>query len=159
MVTTVPMPDAAKVRHMLGLLFDGLDVKPGKRFDLAPASGAWVGLYVGADGAPLALCAVDAALAGYAGAALSMLPPAAAKDAVKAKDLSDVMVANLREVMNICSRLVMNDTSPHVRLEEIHPSARFPAGVNAVLGGQKGRVDFELNVPKYGPGTLAVVAV
>jgi hypothetical protein len=159
MATLVPMPDAAKVRSMLGLLFDGLDVKPGKKFDLTPASGAWVGLYVGKDGAPLALCAFDAALAGYAGAALSMLPPGAAKDAVKSKDLTDVMVGNLKEIMNICSRLVMTDTSPHVRLEELHPANKFPAAVNTVLGGQKGRVDFELNVPKYGPGTLAVVSV
>jgi hypothetical protein len=159
MSTTLPMPDAAKVRGMLGILFDGLEVKPGKKFDLAPASGAWVGLYVGKDNVPLALCAMDAALAGYAGAALSMLPPAVAKDAVKSKDLTDVMVQNLREIMNICSRLVMTDTSPHVRLEEVHPAAKFTAGVNAVISGQQGRVDFELNVPKYGPGTLAVVSV
>jgi hypothetical protein len=159
MATQVPMPDAAKVRSMLGMLFDGLDVKPGKKFDLTPTSGAWVGLYIGKDGTPLALCAVDAALAGYAGAALSMLPPAVAKDAVKSKDLTDVMVGNLKEIMNICSRLVMTDTSPHVRLEELHPAKAFPAGVNAVLGGQKGRVDFEINVPKYGPGTLAVLSV
>lgn len=158
MNTSVPLPDASKVRTMLGLLFDGLDVKPGRKFDLTPASGAWVGLYVAKDGTPLAICAVDAALAGYAGAALSMLPPAAAKDAVKAKDLTEVMAANLKEIMNICSRLVMTDASPHVRLEELHPASRFPAGVNAVLGGQKGRVDFELNVPRYGPGTLAVVS-
>jgi hypothetical protein len=158
MVTSVPLPDASKVRTMLGLLFDGLDVKPGKRFELTPASGAWVGLYVAADGTPLAICAADAALAGYAGAALSMLPPAAAKDAVKSKDLTDVMAANLKEIMNICSRLVMTDASPHVRLEELHPAAKFPAGVNAVLSGQKGRVDFELNVPRYGPGTLAVIS-
>ena len=159
MPTTVPLPDAARVRGMLGLLFDGLDVKPGKRFDVSPASGAWVGLYVGTDGAPLAVCVADAALAGYAGAALSMLPPAAAKDAIRSKDMTDVMVANLREIMNICSRLVMTDASPHVRLEDVHAAARAPAGVAAVLGAQKGRVDFELNVPRYGAGTLAVVSV
>lgn len=159
MSTQLPMPDAAKVRGMLGILFDGLEVKPGKKFDLTPASGAWAGLYIGKDNAPLAICVVDAALAGSAGAALSMLPPGVAKDAVKTKELTDVMVQNLREIMNICSRLVMTDTSPHVRLEEVHPAKSFSAGVNAVVGGQKGRVDFELNVPKYGPGTLSVISV
>jgi hypothetical protein len=159
MSTTVPLPDAAKVRQMLGLLFDGLEVKPGKKFDLAPASGAWAGLYIGKDNAPLALCAFDVALSGYAGAALSMLPPAVAKDAIKSKDLTDVMVGNLREIMNICSRLVMTDTSPHVRLENVHPASKFPAGMNAVISGQKGRIDFELSVPRYGAGTLAVVSV
>lgn len=41
----------------------------------------------------------------------------------------------------------------------MHPAARFPAGVNTVPSGQTERVDFELNVPRYGPGTLAVVSV
>ena len=63
MATTYPMPDAAKVKLMLGLLFDGLDVKPGKKFDIVPPLGQLVGLYVSDDGKPVAACAVDVALA------------------------------------------------------------------------------------------------
>lgn len=159
MATTCPLPDANKVRTMLGLLFDGLEVKPGKKTDLSPASGAWVALYVGDDGKPLALCAADALLAASAGAALSMLPPAVAKDAAKSKDLTDVMVGNLQEIMNICSRLVMTDTSPHLKLEKVYPSKSLPPSVTGVMTGAQGRIDFELNVPKYGPGTLSVLSI
>lgn len=158
MATAYPLPDAAKVKSLLGLLFDGLEVKSGKKFDIVPPSGSWIGLYVSDDGTPVAACAVDVLLAANSSAALSMLPPAAAKDAAKSKDLTDVMVANLREIMNICTRLLMNDSSAHLRLESLHPAKSMPAGVTAVLGGVKGRIDFELNLPKYGAGTLAVVS-
>jgi len=159
MATTYPLPDAGKVKQMLGLLFDGLEVKPGKKWDIVPPSGGWIGLYIADDGKPVALCACDAALAANSAAALSMLPPGVAKDAAKSKDLTDVMVANLREIMNICSRLLMNDTSAHLRLESLYASKAMPAPVTGVLGAPHGRIDFELNLPKYGAGTLAVVSL
>jgi hypothetical protein len=158
MAHTYPVPDAAKVRQMLGLLFEGLDVKPGKRFDIVPPSGSWVGMYVSDDGRPVAACAVDVALAANSSAALSMLPPGAAKDAAKAKELTDVMVANLREIMNICSRLLMTDSSAHLKLGKVYPSDAMPPELTALLGAARSRVDFELNVPKYGAGTLAVLS-
>jgi len=158
MATNYPMPDAAKVKLMLGLLFDGLDVKPGKKFEIVPPSGSWIGVYVADDGKPVAACAVDVALAANSSAALSMLPPGVAKDAAKTKELTDVMVANLQEIMNICSRLLMNDSSAHLRLDKVYPSKAMPPQVTALLGANPGRVDFELNVPKYGAGTLAVLS-
>ena len=158
MATAFPLPDAAKVKLLLGLLFDGLDVKPGKKFDITPPSGSWVGLYVGDDGRPVAACAADIGLATSSSAALSLLPPAAAKDAAKSKELTDVMAANLQEIMNICSRLLMADGSPHLRLDRVYPAKAMPPQLTAVLGGVQGRIDFELNVPKYGAGTLAVLS-
>ena len=158
MATAYPIPDAAKVKRMLGLLFDGLDVKPGKRFDIAPPSGSWVGVYVADDGRPVAACAVDGALAANTSAALSMLPPAAAKDAAKSRQLTDVMIANLQEVMNICSRLLMSDGSAHLKLGRVYPAQAMPPELTALLGAARGRSDFELNVPKYGTGTLAVLS-
>jgi hypothetical protein len=158
MATQYPMPDTAKVKLMLGLLFDGLDVKPGKKFEIAPPSGSWIGLYVADDGRPVAACAVDVALAASSSAALSMLPPAVAKDAAKNKELTEVMVANLQEIMNICSRLLMSDGSAHLKLQKVYPSKAMPAELATLLGAAQGRVDFELNVPKYGAGTLAVLS-
>lgn len=158
MATAYPMPDAAKVKQMLSLLFDGLEVKPGKKFDIVPPSGCWVGLYVADNGAPVAACVADVALAANSSAALSMLPPGVAKDAAKSKELTEVMVANLREIMNICTRLLMTDGSAHLRLAEVYPSKSMTADVAKVLGALQGRVDFELTVPKYGAGTMAVVS-
>lgn len=158
MATTCPMPDAPKIRSMLGMLFDGLDIKPGKKFDITPTSGSWVGLYIGDDGQPLAACVADLALAANSGAALSMMPPGVAKDAIKEKDLSEVMVANVHEVMNICTRLMMTEGSPHLRLAKLYPSKALPPEAAALLAAVKGRADFELSVPKYGPGTLSFIS-
>jgi hypothetical protein len=158
MAPQFPMPDVAKVKQMLGLLFDGLEVKPGKKFEITPPSGSWVALYVADDGRPVAVCAVDGALAANSSAALSMLPAAAAKDALRSRVLTDVMVSNLREVMNICTRLLMSDSTAHLRLESLYSAKSLPPQVAAVLGTVQGRADFELNLPKYGLGTLAVVS-
>jgi len=158
MTTAYPMPDIAKVKTMLELLFDGLEVKAGKKFDIVPPSGSWIGLYVSDDGKPVAACAVDCALAANSSAALSMLPPGVAKDAAKSKELTDVMISNLHEIMNICTRLLMNDSSAHLKLATVHPSKAMPAELGALLGAVKGRADFELSMPKYGPGTLSVVS-
>jgi hypothetical protein len=152
------MPDANKVRAMLGILFDGLDVRRGKRFEVEPASHCWVGVYVADDGAPVAACIADRALAANASAALSMLPPAVARDAAILGSLSDGMVENLHEVLNICSRLLMNEGCQHLKLKNVYPAEALPKAVARLFAAQKGRVDFELDFPKYGPGTLAVVS-
>jgi hypothetical protein len=159
MATAYPLPDVAKIKQVLGLLFDGLDVKPGGTFDGTPAGGAWFGVFVADDGAPVALCGADANLAASFGAAFSMLPPAAVKDAVKSRELTAVMIDNLREIMNISTRLVMNESSPHLRLEQIHSVKSLPASATALLGAPNGRSEFQIQMPKYGGGVLTLISI
>jgi hypothetical protein len=153
-----PLPDGPKILDLLGLLFDGLDVKPGGAFDQSPAGGAWFGVFVADGGEPVALCGADANLAASFGAALSMLPPLAVKEAAKARELTAVMIDNVREIMNICTRLVMDTTSPHLRLEQIYPVKSLPAAASALLGAPKGRREFQVQLTKYGGGVLTFVA-
>jgi hypothetical protein len=158
MATAYPLPDGAKIVQLLGILFDGLDVKPGGTFDQTPAGGAWFGVFVTDAGAPVALCGADANLAASFGGALSMLPVAAAKDAAKARQLTDVMVENVREIMNICTRLVMDATSPHLKLDQLYPTKSLPAAALALLGAPQGRREFQVQLPKYGGGVLTVLS-
>ena len=156
--TRYPLPEASKIKQILGLLFDGLDVKPGGRLDCAPSSGAYVGVYVCDDGAPVALCACDADLAAYWGSALSMLPPALARDAAQSRQLTELMVGNLREIMNICTRLVMCERSPHLRLGDIYPVNELPGEAATLMGTAPGRSDFQIGLRKYGQGQLALLS-
>lgn len=158
MSTAYPLPDGARVSELLGILFDGLDVKPGGKFDQTPAGGAWFGVFIADSGAPVALCGADANLAASFGAGLSMLPVAAAKDAAKTHELTSVMVENVREIMNICTRLVMDAASPHLRLEQVYSCKSLPAPANALLSAPQGRREFQIQVPKYGGGVLTVVS-
>jgi len=158
MATAYPLPDGAKIVQLLGIMFDGLDVKPGGTFDQTPAGGAWFGVFVTDAGAPVALCGADASLAASFGGALSMLPVAAAKDAAKARQLTDVMIENVREIMNICTRLVMDATSPHLKLDQLYPTKSLPAAALALLGAPQGRREFQVQLPKYGGGVLTVLS-
>jgi hypothetical protein len=155
--TAYPLPDINQVRDLLGMLFDGLAVKAGAKLDLSPKSSAYAACYVTDAGAPAALCACDISFAANSGAALSMLPPNIAKDAVRTQQLTEVMIANLREVMNICTRLVLRENSPHLRLDAVCPIGKLPPAAAAIVGGAKGRIDFEIGLGKYGGGIVAVL--
>jgi hypothetical protein len=157
--TRYPLPDVAQVRELLGMLFDGITVKAGAKLDPAPKGKPYFGFYVADDGSPAGLVGCDLAFASNSGAALSMLPPNAAKDAVKTKELTDVMIANLREVMNICTRLLLKESSPHVRLLLVSEVAGLPPPAAAIISAPNGRVDFEIGLGKYGSGLLAVLAM
>ena len=154
MATAYPLPDASKILQMLGLLFDGLDVKLGGTFDQTPGGGAWFGVFVADSGEPVALCGADANLAATLGCAFSMLPPGMAKEVAKTRDLTDVMIGNMREIMNICTRLVMDSASPHLKLEQIYSRKSLPASAAALLGAPTGRREFQVQVQKYGVGVL-----
>jgi hypothetical protein len=154
-----PLPDLNLVRELLGMLFDGLVVKTGAKLDVSPKSTGWVAVYVTDDGKPAALCACDLAFAANSGAALSMLPPGVAKDSLKSGQLTEVMVANLREVMNICTRLILHEGTAHVRLESVCPTAKLPPAVASLAAAPKARIDFDVTLGKYGGGILAALAI
>lgn len=158
MSSAYPLPEVSKIIEILGLLFDGLEVKLGGTFDQTPAGGAWFGVFIADSGEPVALCGVDVNLAANFGAAFSMLPVNAAKEAAKARELTSVMTDNLREIMNICTRLVMDSTSPHLKLEQIYPVKNLPAAAAALLAPGTRRREFQLQMPKYGGGVLTLLA-
>jgi hypothetical protein len=154
-----PIPDLAQVKDLLGMLFDGLSVKLGPKLDVAPKANSYFGVYVSDDGSPAALCGCDLAFAANSGAALSLLPPNAAKEAMKDKELTPVMLANLHEVMNICTRLMLRDGSPHLKLRELCALGALPPPAAAIIGAPRNRVDFEIGIGKYGVGVLAVMCL
>jgi hypothetical protein len=158
-MNTYPLPDLAQVRELLGMLFDGLVVKSGAKCDVSAGSGSYAGVYVTDDGTPVALCACNIAFAANSGAALSMLPLNVAKECIKSKELTEVMLGNLREVMNICTRLLMNEVSPHLRLAELCPIKALTGPAAAIIGAAVGRVDFDIGLGKYGNGLLALITL
>ncbi len=116
-------------------------------------------MFVSDGGVPVALCGADISLAASFGAAFSMLPAAAVKDAAKSKELTQVMVDNLREIMNICSRLVMSESSPHLRLDQVYAVKSLPAPAAALLNAAgNAHSEFQLQMPKYGGGVLSLLS-
>lgn len=155
----IPLPDARYTATLLAMLFDGLTVKPGAKWDPATGPGAWCAVYVNDEGVPSAFCACDIAFAANAGAALSMLPPGVAKDAIRERSLTDVMQANLHEVMNICTRLVVRENAAHLRLNGVSAVTALAPDRAALLKGARSRVDFDIAIARYGSGQLTVLSV
>ena len=85
--------------------------------------------------------------------------PNVAKEAAKDKELTPVMLANLHEVMNICTRLMLRDDSPHLKLHELCALDALPARAAAIVAAPKGRIDFEVGLGKYGSGALCVMCL
>jgi hypothetical protein len=158
MATAFPLPDVPKVQSILGALFEGLEVKAGGTFDKTFAGGAFFGVFIGTGDVPMVLCGADLNLAASLSAALSMLPPAAVKEAVEKRELGNMMRENLHEIMNICTRLVLDSTSPHVKLDQVYPYKSLPAVAAAILDAAQGHREFQLQLPRYGGGVLSVLS-
>jgi hypothetical protein len=156
--TAYPLPDVRKVQDILGMLFDGLDVKAGGTFNQTPDGGAWFGVFIDGSAAPVALCGADVGLAASLSSALSMLPPTIVKEAVRTRELTPGMRENLHEVMNICTRLVLDSTSPHLKLDQLCPVSALPSAAAGLLASPPGRREFNLQLPRYGGGVLSLLS-
>lgn len=159
--TTYTLPNAAATAKTLEMLFGGnVPVTPAKPIDTKPAAGNLIATYIADDGKVVAAAVCDIPFAANAGCALSMLPAAAAKDAIKTRKLEQTMLDNLYEVMNILSTLLMNEHTPHLKLGILYPDpGKLPDEAKALLGAAKGRADFSVNVPRYGSGNLSLLVV
>lgn len=156
---TYALPNANALTETFEMLFGSKGtVAPGKRLDPKAGSGCPVATYVDDTGKTVAIVCCDVEFAAHAGSALSMLPAAAAKDAIKTRKLEAAMLENLYEVMNILSTLLMNERTPHLKLDALHPDpGKIPADAKGLLSKPAGRADFTVSVPRYGSGNLTLL--
>lgn len=145
------IPKQNAVRDMLAMLF-GNDLKLDAT-ETPETDGSYAGIYTNPDGAIVAACVADLHVSAYMSAALSMVHPEVAKEAAAEGSLSEMMVANLFEVMNILTRLVMDDSTPHLKLDTVIAAAgddRYSTLVDSST-----RIDFAVTIPKYGDGVVS----
>jgi hypothetical protein len=135
------------------LFGEGVSVRSGERH--APDA-SWCGVFRDDPGAAVAVCVCDTEFGAYAGAALSMLMPNDARAAARNGTLSGAMRANLYEIMNILSSLLMNDHTPHLRLREMSTPESVDAAVQGIVSAPSRRVAFRIDIPRYGSGRLAL---
>lgn len=155
-----PIPKKDEVRLMLAMLFGGgLAVENGKPVVTAKGGKSVVAVYVNDEKMPVTACACDHPFAAFAGAALSRIPAGVAKDAVKSGEFSEMMLGNLYEIMNICSRLFMDNSSPHLKLDAVYATPdKMPDNALAMVAAATGRLDLAISIPGYGSGSLSFLA-
>ena len=156
---TVVLPDAKAVKDMLsGLVGKPVGVAPGAPVTPTPRSPVSVAVYVDPSMDVNALCVMDLGASAYTGAALALLPPGGAQDAVEEDhELSGLLVEALHEVVNVLSALFNTPGAPHSKLHKLYAAGEdLPGDVEGMLAAFN-RVDLTLEVPGYGKGGLSLV--
>ncbi len=158
---TVPVPHLKAVRDLIGDL-TGKDIEISNGADpvgVGGDSGSVVGLYVDAQLASRAVIAFDLALAAYSGAALGLVPPGAAQDAVAAGELPTTLLENCTEVLNIMASLFNLPKAPHLKLYATFSGADVRADVRDLAVRTSPRDDISIEIARYGTGRMSVVVV
>ncbi len=127
-----------------------LDVSDSEAQDL---SNHYVATFVSDEDQLVAFCACDKEFVAYSGAALSMIPADVANEMISGNAVTEVMIENFYEVMNICSKLLMSDSSAHLRLDKTL-SPEDSAGPVAALQESAHITGFGVDIPRYGKGRL-----
>jgi hypothetical protein len=156
---TVQLPAAKDVRDMLtGLVGKPVGVNPGAPVTPTPDEPVAVAVYVDPQMAINALCVMDLGAAAYTSAALALLPPGGAQDAVEEDhELSGLLVEALHEVVNVLSALFNIPGAPHSKLHKLYaPGEDLPGDISGMLANFN-RIDLALEVPGYGKGGLSLV--
>lgn len=155
----VPSPKA--VRGLLeDLLGRPVDVATTEAFGVEPGRLASLAVYVDRALRTRAVVVADLELSSYAGAAIGLVPPAAAVAAVARCELPPLLVENLHEVFAVVAALLNGPDLPHVVLHAVYPAGTTPpsdlVSFAAVLGQ---RLDLRATITGYGSGRLALVRV
>lgn len=147
-------PSKAELKDMLGMLFNNLEVQDCDPLAL-DADNLFFGLYLDDDDKPVTLVVCDLPFSAYMGSSMTMLPPPVAADAIKSGKLEDMMVGNVKEVMNIVSRLFMLRGGTHLRFATLHPvEDGLPDSVSELMANVDQQVFFDVEVPRYGSGKV-----
>ena len=153
------LPAAKDVRDMLtGLVGKPVGVAPGAPVTPTPDKPVSVAVYVDPHMAINALCVMDLGASAYTGAALALLPPGGAQDAVEEDgELSGMLVEALHEVVNVLSALFNTPGAPHSKLHKLYaPGDELPGDIAGMLANFN-RLDLAIQVPGYGKGALSLV--
>jgi hypothetical protein len=156
---TVQLPASKDVRDMLtGLVGKPVAVNPGAPVTPTPDKPVAVAVYVDPHMAINALCVMDLGAAAYTGAALALLPPGGAQDAVEEDgELTSLLVEALHEVVNVLSALLNTPGAPHSKLHKLYaPGEDLPGDIASMLANFN-RIDLAIEVPGYGKGALSLV--
>lgn len=108
---------------------------------------------------PAALVTADLALAAATGAALAMIPAAAAQEATRNGKMTEALLENFREVANVTASMLNTPTTPHLTLSGAWESddAALPAEVWTVLASPDKRREFAVTIDGYGSGHIGFV--
>ncbi|NYG57029.1 hypothetical protein [Nocardioides perillae] len=158
-MSTVHLPGPMEVRELLAdLLGREVTLSTTSPFAPGPYNRATYGVYVDDALRVRALIALDMPLSAYGAAAIGLVPPAGALDAMEAGRLPDTLRENLSEVFNIAASTFNVAGAEHLRLHAVHHVGdQAPHDVEARALTLGRREDLRIDVAGYGGGRLSVI--
>jgi hypothetical protein len=154
-----PVPVKEDLRNLLRDLL-GRSVVVDKDSELVLDDGrpGIVATYITDAGQLAALIPMDVVFACAVGGALSMIPPVVVQESVANGVVSENLLDNASEVLNICTQLLNSAGTPHLRFKELLPvPGHLPDDVRALLEAPAFRRDFAVLVESYGDGRCSVL--
>ena len=127
-MTTTPLPELKEIRDLYaGLVGRGCTaVRASALMTPETRPGIIAATYVSHRAQVEAVVAVDVPLGAHLGASIGLVPPGPAQDAAAEGTLSDVLLENLSEVLNVTAALFNAEDAPHLKLAEVFDSTRGP---------------------------------
>ena len=154
MSTSFPLPRIEEIRNTFGMLFgEGVKIE---KVDEADTT-RFIGLFIDDDVEPVAAFTSDLPFTCFAGAALSMIPVNGAEDALTSDEPTEMMEANLHEIINIGSRWFMDASSPHLRLDAVYELDDLPDDAEDLLKTPAAE-HFHVSIPNYGAGSFSCIS-
>jgi hypothetical protein len=158
MSDTSVIPGSLAVRNLFeDLLGRDVTVSPGTPMEQADLKTATMAIFTNTSQQIYAVLGMQLTLAANAGAALGLLPPGAAEDAVDEKKLTPALAENVFELCNVLTSLLNVDGAPHVKLYQvIYPGDSVPNDATAHLLALGRRLDLTVEVARYGKGKFSL---
>lgn len=159
-MTTTPLPQLKEIKDLYaGLVGRACTAERADRHMTPETKGLVVGTYLSNRGQVEAVVALDVPLGAYLGASIGLMPPAPAKDAAADGKLSDVLLENVFEVLNVTAGLFNTQDAPHLVLADIFDSTRgaLPSAAVSFLRSTGRRLDAQVEIAGYGAGAFTVV--
>lgn len=160
-MTVAALPAPKHVRDLLAdLLGREVTVGTGTPVASTKARPAAIAVFVDDRTRTLAVALLDLPLCRAAGGALGLLPVAGVNEMVASRELSETLLENLYEVVNILSALFNVPGAPHAKLHKLYsPGEPLPNDIRAYASALGFRLDLDVAVAGYGNGRLSIVAL
>lgn len=158
-LASTPVPVPKQVRDMLTDLLDrNITVTPGRPYACKVEEPCTVAVYVDDMSYVRAVGVADLAFSARAGAAIGLVPSAAAERSINGGLLDDTIAENLHEVLNIAASLLNREGVVHVKLHAMYaPGAPPSSDIIACTQTLGRRLDLGVDISGYGGGRFSLV--
>lgn len=151
------IPSEDEMLSAMAMLFgEDTEINEGQAIEVGSGKVCQVVDYINLEGATVAACTCDIDFGAYSGAALTMMPAATAQDMAKEGDISQPMKDNVYEVMNIFSRYLMNENTPHLKLHKSYDESDAPTALKTMLENTADQINYSISIPNYGAGNISI---